>query len=78
MWIACKFASETDDETDIELVNLLWRFLERETRDERKGRGIFQSRGAWQLHFKQTSLAPSPSVTTFGCPTPGRLEITHD
>ena len=39
MWIACKFACETDDETDIELVNLLWRFLERETRDERKGRG---------------------------------------
>ena len=37
--IICKFASETDDETDTEHVDRLWRFLERETRNERKGRG---------------------------------------
>ena len=44
--LICKCASETDDETDMELVDRLWRFLERETRNERKGRGTL--RGAWQ------------------------------
>ena len=39
----CKVTSETYDETDIELVvefNRLWRFLERETRNEREERGV--------------------------------------
>ena len=40
--LICKCASETDDETDMELVDRLWRFLERETRNERKGRGAWQ------------------------------------
>ena len=44
--LICKCDGETDDETDMELVDRLWRFLERETRNERKGRGTV--RGAWQ------------------------------
>ena len=43
--LICKYASETDDETDMELVDRLWRFLERETRNERKGRGTVGVRG---------------------------------
>ena len=47
--LICKCASETDDETDMELVDRLWRFLERETRNERKGRGTVSGAwGAWQ------------------------------
>ena len=65
----CTFTSETDDETDIGLVNRLWRFLERETRNaaqrarEREERGVAtepnERENELAMQCKQTSLALS-------------------